>query len=191
MLAPMGVGFPCLIGYRCLAMPSDKHSGFSLHLFCAYNQIIYSNLYIMKYTKSEIRKMSWHEWNETMAKELNEAGFKAKGFNKETGKWEKDYEPYKAYAEDPETFILGVVSGAKEINYLKSIGLLSNGRCPMCGKNIEVPGRFTSGYDPNCHFQICQSCVNKEQGVSINPSNNTGCMLSLLFIPWYLVKAII
>ena len=78
MLAPMGVGFPCLIGYRCLAIPSDKHSGFSLHLFCAYNQIIYSNLYIMKYTKSEIRKMSWYEWNETMAKELNEAGFKAK-----------------------------------------------------------------------------------------------------------------
>ena len=39
MLAPMGVGFPCLIGYRCLAMPSDKHSGFSLHLFCVYNLI--------------------------------------------------------------------------------------------------------------------------------------------------------
>ena len=76
--------------------------------------------------------MSWYEWNETMEKELNEAGFKAKGFNKETGKWEKDYEPYKADAEDPETFILGVVSGAKEINYLKSIGLLNNGRCPMC-----------------------------------------------------------
>ena len=71
--------------------------------------------------------MSWHEWNETMAKELNEAGFKAKGFNKETGKWEKDYEPYKAYAEDPETFILGVVSGAKEIIILKVLAFLTMG----------------------------------------------------------------
>ena len=32
MLAPQGVGFPCLYGYRCLAIPSDTHPRISPHL---------------------------------------------------------------------------------------------------------------------------------------------------------------
>lgn len=32
MLIPYGVGFPCLYGYGCLAIPSDRHSRLDLHL---------------------------------------------------------------------------------------------------------------------------------------------------------------
>ena len=33
----------------------------------------------MKYTSSQINAMSWKEWTETMAKELNDAGFRTNG----------------------------------------------------------------------------------------------------------------
>lgn len=134
--------------------------------------------------------MTWSEWNQAMADELNEAGFKAKGFNQELGRWEKNSSPYDAHI-DPKYFMLGVVEGAPEVSYLKDIGLLNNGRCPMCGgKIIGSPGRFTSGSDPDLHFQICQKCVNHGRKTSMNPANNTGCLVALLLLPWNLIKSV-
>ena len=117
----------------------------------------------MKYSTSQICQMTWQEWNETMAKELNYAGFKARGFNEQIGRWLDNYTKYEA-GSDPDTFILGEVSGTREIDYLKRLGLLNNGRCPMCGRPIYGnPARFTSGFDPTMNFQICQSCCEKGQ----------------------------
>lgn len=145
----------------------------------------------MKYTTEQVRQMSWAEWNDTMAKELNEAGFRARGFNPEIGRWEDNREPYKADSSDPKIFILGIVEGAAEYEYLKRVGLLNNGRCPMCGEPIYGnPGRFTFGDDHNAHFQICQNCVNKGRRTSINPANNSGCMLAIILLPWYFVKSL-
>lgn len=145
----------------------------------------------MKYTSSQINAMSWNEWNEAMAKELNEAGFRHYGIHiEEDRSLKKCLVPYKA-GDDPKVFLLGTVEKAEEIDYLKSIGLLNNGRCPMCGKEIiGSPGRFTSGYDPNYHFQVCQNCVQHGRRTSVNPANNQGCMLALLFFPWNVLKYI-
>ena len=145
----------------------------------------------MKYTAEQVRQMSWPEWNDAMAKELNEAGFKARGFNPELGRWEKNRKPYKANPNDPSVFILGHVDGAEEYEHLKRVGLLNNGRCPMCGDAIYGnPGRFTSGYDHNAHFQICQKCANKGRRTSLNPANNKGCLFTLLFFPYYVIKGL-
>lgn len=82
---------------------------------------------------------------------------------------------------------MGVLRDVNALEYLKSIGLINNGRCPMCGNSIDGnPGRFTSGY--NFHFQICQNCACHGKRASINPANNTGYIISLLLMPWYLVK---
>lgn len=143
----------------------------------------------MKYTSTEVNRMSWSNWNETMAKELNAAGFKARGLNMELGKWEDNYEPYSSDPSSPQSFIMGPVRGAKELDYLKSIGLLNNGRCPMCGQPIVgKPGRFTSGFDYDVHFQICQNCAHQGKKTSINPANNKGCMMALILLPYYLIK---
>ena len=145
----------------------------------------------MKYTSSEINQMSWSQWNDAMARELNNAGFKARGYNDKIGKWEDNYTAYEADPNEPKLFILGTVDGAKEINYLKEIGLLNNGRCPMCGKPIYgTPGRFTSGFDRDCHFQICQECAKHGRRTSVNPANNTGCLLAFVLFPWNLIKAL-
>lgn len=137
----------------------------------------------MKYTSEQINAMSWREWAETMAKELNEAGFQYRGIGNKL-------EPYSVgKAEDgPKLFLLGSVENSEEITYLKNIGLLNNGRCPMCGnKIIGASGRFTSGFDSNYHFQVCQSCVNKRKRVSIN-SSNQGCIVALLLMPLSIVN---
>lgn len=135
----------------------------------------------MKYTSEQINQMSWEEWCKTMAKELNDAGFKARGFGGE-------YVLYGTYGIHPDTFILGEVGRTKEIEYLKSIGLLNNDRCPLCGSSIHGnPGRFTDGYNPSLHFQICQNCVSNGRRMSDNPANK-GCMIAILLLPLSLLK---
>lgn len=144
---------------------------------------------MMTYSRTQVRMMTWPEWNDDLAKSLNDAGFRTRGFNADAGRWEPNRDLYKANPDDPKLFILGQVDGAAEYNHLKSVGLLNNGRCPMCGGPIDgIPARFTSGYDLNAHFQICQNCCSKGRRASINPTNNTRCLVALLLLPWHLVK---
>lgn len=49
----------------------------------------------MKYTVEQVRQMTWSQWNDAMAKELNEAGFRARGYNPELRRWENNRELYK------------------------------------------------------------------------------------------------
>ena len=146
----------------------------------------------MKYTSSQINAMSWKEWTETMAKELNDAGFRTNGVKiLDDGTLEKGLVPFSVNGE-PKYFLLGSVDKAEEIEYLKSLGLLNNGRCPMCGeKIIGNPGRFTSGYDSNYHFQVCQNCVRNGNRTYVNPANNQGCMIALVLFPWNIIKHIL
>ena len=132
--------------------------------------------------------MSWQEWNEAMAEELNQKGFKAKEFNQDEHRWKKTGK-YKA-GDDPKLFVLGTIEDSDAISYLKDVGLLNNGRCPMCGGPIyDNPGRFTSGYDPNFHFQICQNCVKSRGGLrKSNSTSGSGCIVALILFPWYLLK---
>ncbi len=104
----------------------------------------------MKYNSSQIYSISWIEWNTLMAKELNETVYKQK---ERDSAGQIKFKPYKTYDKkspfielnEPKTFILGMVCGVDEVNYLKSLGLLNNGRCPRCGEPIiGNPGRFTS-----------------------------------------------
>lgn len=108
-----------------------------------------------EYTSSYLNNLSWQEWNNLMAKELNEAGFRRRDWNSPYS----ELVEYEAPDDYPKGFILGVVDGYEEIEFLKKRRLLNNGRCPMCGKAISVPGTFTSGFDSRMNFQICQSCA--------------------------------
>ena len=146
----------------------------------------------MKYSVNQVRQMSWVEWNQIMAEELNKAGFMGRGYNPDLGRWENHRAPYKADSDNPQSFILGAVDSAPEFEYLKEIGLLNNGRCPLCGEPIYGnPGRFTSGYDHNAHFQICQNCANMGKRISLNPAQNTGCLVAILCFPYYLIRGLL
>ena len=139
-----------------------------------------------KYSSEHINRLTWQEWNELMAKELNAAGYKAKEFNgrewTRTGKYSADCEP--------EYF--GQKLDVEGLEYLKEIGLVNNGRCMQCGKPIYgTPGRFTDGFNHDWHYQICQDCV-KTRGGMIKPNQpHGGCLIALLLFPLALIKGII
>ena len=71
----------------------------------------------MKYTSEQINGMSWQEWNETMAKELNENGYKAQEYNSTEHRWTKTG-MYKA-GDDPKVFVLGTIEDSDAISFLK------------------------------------------------------------------------
>ena len=99
----------------------------------------------MKYTSLQIKEMSYGQWMETIVNELNSAGFKAREYNSATGKWQDNFSEYKVG--DPKYFFMAELRDVNALEYLKGIGLVNNGRCPMCGNSIEDnPGRFTSGF---------------------------------------------
>ena len=144
----------------------------------------------MKFSTREINSMSYQEWMETITKELNEAGFKGEGYNAAAGRFIKNVAPYKV--NDVSTFFMGSINDASAMDYLKSIELVNNGRCPMCGAVIKgTPSRFSDGMNPNLNFQICLSCRKEGQRISINPANNSGCILAFVVLPWSIIKTCI
>lgn len=141
----------------------------------------------MKYSAEEINRMSYHEWMETIADELNAAGFKGEGYSATENRFMKNAAPYKVH--DDRYFFMGAIDDANAMDYLKSIGLVNNGRCPMCGAPIKgTPSRFTSGMNHNLNFHICSSCRREGQRISINPSNKSECILAFVMLPWYIIK---
>lgn len=138
-----------------------------------------------KYTSQHINSLSWQEWNELMAKELNAAGFRTKEFV--NGEWAKTGK-YNAHEDNDEPWLFAVQMDAESIEYLKQLGLINNGRCMQCGKPIiGAPGRFTDGFDHNRHYHICQDCVSRGKRISVNHANKGGCMAALLLLPVNLI----
>ena len=140
----------------------------------------------MKYSAEQVKSMSYIKWMETIAQELNAAGFKGGSYNEESGHFDGPYE-----VGDPLYFFSGAINDYKAIDYLKSIGLVNNGRCPLCGAEIKGgPWQFTNGFQPKENYHICENCYNEGRRVSINPSNNSGCLIALLFAPWGIIKGL-
>jgi tetratricopeptide (TPR) repeat protein len=133
------------------------------------------------YSAEEVNSMSYREWMETIAKELNAAGFKGDGYSSVERRFMKNVAPYEVG--NVSDFFMGAINDANAMNYLKSIGLVNNGRCPMCGSPIKgTPSQFTDGMNPNLNFYICNSCRKEGQGISVNHNSNSGCLGFFVFV---------
>lgn len=142
----------------------------------------------MKYSSEELNAMSYLEWMETIANELNEAGFRGPGYSEVKKRFVNHISPYKV--RDVDYFFMGSINDSEAMDYLKSIGLVNNGRCPMCGDPIKgTPSRFTSGMNADLNFHICSSCRKGGQSMSVNHAG-TGCIVALALMPWHLLKSI-
>ncbi len=131
----------------------------------------------MKYTAAEVNKMSYYEWMSTIASELNLAGFKAD---------RRTLRPYTVSEDGLWYFFMGAINDPDAMNYLKRIGLVNNGRCPMCGREIKgTPSQFTDNLHPGLDFYICTSCRKEGQR-----RNGQGCLLGVICLPWFLLKNI-
>ena len=77
----------------------------------------------MKYTRNQVGNMSSMTYLETMCQELKKAGFHAK---QRGNRPPHEYEPHDA------VFGGDIVFNIEAVCYLRNIGLLDNGKCPMC-----------------------------------------------------------
>ena len=157
-------------------------------LFYKIHQSLFSfqiNSQSMKYTAEQVNSMPYLEWMQTIAKELNDAGFLTKGMGGARV-------PYQVYEQDPRYFFLGSINDSDAMDYLKELGLVNNGRCPMCGAEIKgEPWRFTDGYNSSLNFHICKRCAKEGGAMSVNPANHTGCLVAILLAPWATIKSLI
>ena len=148
----------------------------------------------MKYTSEYINSLSFQEYIKLMADELNANGFK------DSGKYK-----YDTYENDPmmrQLFMMGPVKDPKALMFLKSQGLLENGRCPSCGAPMSVY-RYTwsDRRDPSKKFYVCYGCSKSNgrgdghsmdgcsSGAPSQSNSGSGCMIGILLMPFYMAKA--
>jgi hypothetical protein len=142
----------------------------------------------MKYSSQHINSLSGHDYQELMIKELNENGYRIK--MKSAGETKE----LKYYLDDDtfdKLFILGV-DDISALNHLKEVGLINNNRCPMCGASCYgSTASFTSGYDSNMKFQICNDCAKIGSNTQDQLKPGGGCLLALFLVPFNLINQII
>ena len=149
----------------------------------------------MKYSKDYINSLSFRDYIKLMADELNANGFK------ENGKYE-----YNSFYDDSamrRLFMMGPVNDPKAMSFLKTQGLIENGRCPSCGAPMSVYKYTWSDIrDPSKKFYLCYGCAKNNgrgdghsmdgcpSGVPTSSNTGSGCMMGLLLLPFFFVKAI-
>ena len=143
----------------------------------------------MKYSSEDLENMSYSIWMESIAQELNAAGYTTKGFKKEGKLIVPGNVPYEVY--DINTFFEGSINDPNAMDYLKSIGLVNNKRCPLCGSIIKgSPSQYTYSLNPSLNYHICSSCRKEGQNYTIhtNPIKSSGCIVAIFLIPWHIIK---
>ena len=149
----------------------------------------------MKYTSEYIKSLSFLDYLELMARELNENGYKV-----------TDGSDYKVYDYLPKNaLMLNVLEDPNAMIFLKSQGLLENGRCPTCGAPMSTGQRyywFDRRY-PSRKLYLCYGCHESHfhgdghsldgcpSGAPSENSSGTGCLLSLLLLPVFLIKVML
>ena len=152
----------------------------------------------MKYTSDYINSLSFDDYLDLIVKELNDNNFVNKGI----GKFSINHDS----PVDKRHFMLGVVDNIEALAYLRSVGLLDNGRCPSCGAPMNTGTRLY-WYDrrfPERRFSLCSGCHETRfhgDGHSMNgitkqiPSassrKGSGCILGMLLIPYNVILSLI
>ncbi|MBR3798339.1 MAG: hypothetical protein IKK36_05450 [Bacteroidales bacterium] len=142
------------------------------------------------YTKEYINSLSFREYLELMAKELNDNGFKSY------------YGSEYTVSDDPILFMMQPIEDPEAMRFLTWKGLIGNGRCPQCGAPMSNNNHiWYDRRDPSRRFNVCYGCsISNGHGdghsmdgtPSGDPSNRSnGCMSVILLFPFFIVKAML
>ena len=150
----------------------------------------------MKYTSDYINSLSFQEYIKLMATELNSNGFKGHGGRE-----------YPTFEDDPvmrRLFMMGPTNDPKAMAFLKEKGLIDNGRCPSCGAPMSVyKYTWSDRRNPSRKYYLCYGCYKNHgkgdghnmdgcpSGAPTLSNSGSGCMISLLLMPVYIVKSLI
>ena len=161
----------------------------------------------MKYTRDDVRNMTFEQFLETICDELNDNGFEYY-----VG-WEGEVKEPCMFSPPQGIEFPGLVEiffsqiPKDGIDFLKEIGLLNNGRCTFCDTHIDS-GEYVKSKE-NGTFHICRRCslglgpsarMSEKTAAQRNPSarrdlidraNRKGCLIAVLLFPLYAIKTVI
>ncbi|MCR5680201.1 MAG: hypothetical protein K6G08_08340 [Prevotella sp.] len=100
-----------------------------------------------KYTREQVKAMTQDEYESAMCDELNAAGFRSEFHGN-----------YLEYKPDESTFGGAVVFDPKAVDYLKQIGLLDNGKCPMCSVREDDLQYKLQNQTSGAIYHVCKLC---------------------------------
>ena len=124
----------------------------------------------MKYSREDVKSMSPITYRELICEELNHAGFQ---YEFQGGK--SDYIP------DYSTFGGVIVKDGQAVRYLKTIGLINNGKCPWCGEREEtIQDSLTP--DHGVSFHVCKRCYKQHCIQERRKRGYCSCIVLLIFI---------
>ena len=133
-----------------------------------------------KYTRERVKAMTQDEYESAICNELNDVGFKHE-FNGEQLKYY------------PSDSVFGglIAFDDKAVSYLKDIGLIDNGKCPMCSvKEDELEYRLQNPHS-GAIYHVCKSCY-KQYARQEQEKRAKGCCLIVIIvialIIWGIVK---
>ena len=133
----------------------------------------------MKYTREQVKAMTQNEYESAICKELNDAGFRNE-FRGES----HEYEP------DESTFGGAIVFDPKAVDYLKQIGLLDNGKCPMCSVREDDLLYKLQNQTSGAVYHVCKSCY-KQYAQQERAKRGCGCCLGTIVIIGLIIWGII
>ena len=134
----------------------------------------------MKYTRETVKAMTQDEYESAICEELNDAGFRSE-FRGELHE----------YVPNESTFGGAIVFDPKAVDYLKQIGLLDNGKCPMCSVREDDLQYKLQNQTSGAVYHVCKSCY-KQYAQQERAKRGCGCCLGIIVIViliiWGIVK---
>lgn len=128
----------------------------------------------MKFTRQDLSNLAYKDYIIAMENELN-----AKGFMQEGKAYKVSTNVNGDFVSDfSRAFILSLTD-AEAINFLKDIGLINNGRCPLTGLMISNSTKttYTSEYNDNITYEINRLWFDYNK-----TKRNWGCFLGIFIV---------
>lgn len=137
----------------------------------------------MKYSREQVKSMTSDQYTKVLCNELNDAGFRVIYNDGSTAEFEPSWD----------VFELCVAENARAVQYLRSIGLIDNGKCPLCTIHEDDLRYRQRNLKSGEWYHICKSCyqqsVKKTRTIK---GCRSGCCLGIIVISivviWFLVK---
>ena len=133
----------------------------------------------MKYSRDQVKAMTQEEYESALCKELNAVGFRRE-FHGE----------FYEYQPDEATFGGAIVFDTKAVEYLKQIGLLDNGKCPMCSVREDDLLYKLQNQSSGAVYHVCKSCY-KQYAQQERAKRGLGCCLVTIVIIGLIIWGII
>ena len=133
-----------------------------------------------RYTRDQVKAMTRDVYESVICNELNAAGFRSE--------FQGEYFEY-----EPDEFVFGgsVVFDPNAVNYLKKIGLIDNGKCPMCSEREEDLQYKLQNQNSGVVYHVCKSCYKKYAKQERAKRGCISCLVIIVIIAlliWGIIK---